>query len=361
MKNKGLKFFFIFATAILADCVSATTIEQHYQDLNAAYITVLSQINPEYTDLPLPVNGSYKQAELQLLKNIISYRPQTKELVLQYLDSNPLLSKLYENNEGYKDAIADSVLRRSLELSNRKTPTYNELLGDVDPRTQIDYYSHGENPDSKFIQVVKNDILIPLDKLLHTDFMDKNKVARAKEESMKKLSSFDLNAQTAVYKYKILENLNNEVKKLSERANRFTEEGRLAQLRLDAAQAKIIVFKSSLTDADVTAFRRYGDDYLREEAHLNLIKDRERDVNPRYIEDVQNDIEEAEFNQYMNLKYGNSSIADNATDISFLKDYVGHWFKTKFIHLLQVLIAWIIVGVTVIWSIRKIIKLWHKR
>lgn len=72
-------------------------------------------------------------------------------------------------------------------------------------------------------------------------------------------------------------------------------------------------------------------------------------------------LREAEFNQYMNLKYGNSSIADNATNISFLKDYVGHWFKTKFIHLLQVLIAWIIVGVTVIWSIRKIIKLWHKR
>ena len=142
MRNKDLKFFFICATAIFADCVSATTIEQHYQDLNAAYITVLSQINPEYTDLPLPVNGSYKQAELQLLKNIISYRPQTKELVLQYLDSNPLLSKLYENNEGYKDAIADSVLRRSLELSNRKTPTYNELLGDVDPRTQIDFLYH---------------------------------------------------------------------------------------------------------------------------------------------------------------------------------------------------------------------------
>ncbi|MBQ4032254.1 MAG: hypothetical protein II625_10910, partial [Bacilli bacterium] len=137
--------------------------QQQQQDINRAYINELSRRNPEQEDLPLPTNGNYKQAELQLLKDIIDFRPQTKEQVLQYLDNNPLLSKLYENNEGYKNAIADSVLRRSLELSNGQEPTYNELLGDVDPRTQIDYSNQGENPDSRFMQVVKNDILKPID------------------------------------------------------------------------------------------------------------------------------------------------------------------------------------------------------
>ena len=107
-----------YEESVLASADAERALKQRQQDLNRAYINELSKRNSEQEDLPLPTDGSYKQAELQLLKDIIGFRPQTKEQVLQYLDNNPLLSKLYENNEGYKNAIADSVLRRSLELSN---------------------------------------------------------------------------------------------------------------------------------------------------------------------------------------------------------------------------------------------------
>ena len=69
---------------------SGKALRQQQQDLNKAYINELSKRNSEQEDLPLPTNGNYKQAELQLLKDIIGFRPQTKEQVLQYLDSNPL-------------------------------------------------------------------------------------------------------------------------------------------------------------------------------------------------------------------------------------------------------------------------------
>ena len=327
---------------------SDLALKQQRQDLNRAYINELSKRNPEQEDLPLPVNGSYKQAELQLLKDIIGFRPQTKEQVLQYLDNNPLLSKLYENDEGYKNAIADSVLRRSLELSNGQAPTYNELLGDVDPRTQIDYSNQGENPDSRFMQVVKNDILKPIDSFLHTDFMDKNKVARAKADSIEKLSAFGKDTQTAVGKLRTLGELKRQANELAKRVTPFTEEGRQAELDLEAVQAKINSL--ALTDAEVAAYQKNGEAYLQEEARFNSIKDWEKDVNPRYIEDVQNDIEEAEFNQYLNLKYGNNSVTSNFKNMDYMKDIMGHEFdkvfssKAKFINTLEELAPWMVMS-----------------
>ena len=323
--------------------------QQQQQDINRAYINELTKRNPEQEDLPLPTNGSYKQAELQLLKDIIGFRPQTKEQVLQYLDNNPLLSELYKNNEGYKDAIADSVLRRSLELSNGQAPTYNELLGDVDPRTQVDYSNQGENPDSRFMQVVKNDILKPIDSLLHTDFMDKNKVARAKADSIERLSAFGKDTQTAVGKLRTLGELKRQANELVKRVTPFTEEGRQAELDLEAVQAKINSL--ALTDAEVAAYQKNGEAYLQEEARFNSIKDWERDVNPRYIEDVQNDIEDAEFNQYMNLKYGNNSVTSNFKNMDYMKDFMGYAFdkvfgsKAKFINTLEELAPWMLLSI----------------
>ena len=337
---------------------SGKSLRQQQQDLNRAYINELIKRNPEQEDLPLPVNGNYKQAELQLLKDIIGFRPQTKEQVLQYLDNNPLLSKLYENDEGYKNAIADSVLRRSLELSNGQEPTYNELLGDVDPRTQIDYSNQGENPDSRFMQVVKNDILKPIDSFLHTDFMDSNKALRAKVDSMEKLSAFGKDTQTAVGKLRTLGELKRQANELAKRVTPFTEEGRQAELDLEAVQAKINSL--ALTDAEVAAYQKNGEAYLQEEARYNSIKSWEKDVNPRYIEDVQNDIEEAEFNQYMNLKYGNNSVTSNFKNMDYIKDIMGHEFnkvfgsKAKFINSLEELAPWmalsLITGATGPWG-----------
>ena len=328
---------------------SDLALKQQRQDLNRAYINELSRRNPEQEDLPLPDNGNYKQAELQLLKDIIGFRPQTKEQVLQYLDNNPLLSKLYQYNEGYKNAIADSVLRRSLELSNGQAPTYNELLGDVDPRTQIDYSNQGENPDSKFMQVVKNDILKPIDSFLHTDFMDKNKVARAKADSIERLSAFGKDTQTAVGKLRTLGELKRQANELAKRVTPFTEEGRQAELDLEAIQAKINSL--ALTDAEVAAYQKNGEAYLQEEARFNSIKDWEKDVNPRYIEDVQNDIEDAEFNQYMNLKYGNNSVTSNFKNMDYMKDFMGYAFdkvfgsKAKFINTLEELAPWMLLSI----------------
>lgn len=322
--------------------------QQQQQDINRAYINELSKRNPEQEELPLPTNGSYKQAELQLLKDIIDFRPQTKEQVLQYLDNNPLLSKLYENNEGYKDAIADSVLRRSLELSNGQAPTYNELLGDVDPTTQIDYSNQGENPDSRFMQVVKNDILKPIDSFLHTDFMDSNKALRAKVDSMEKLSAFGKDTQTAVGKLRTLGELKRQANELAKRVTPFTEEGRQAELDLEAVQAKINSL--ALTDAEVAAYQKNGEAYLQEEARYNSIKDWQKSANPRYLEDVQNDIEDAEFNQYMNLKYGNTSVTSNFKNIDYFKDIMGYEFnkvfgsKAKFINSLEELAPWMVLS-----------------
>ncbi len=155
MKNKGLKFFFICATAIFADCVSATTInnpfdpppeqplltpvesalasieasralEQQQQDLNRAY-TELSKKRtrklPEPKKIcsyyePYECSLSYYDVAQALLKEIACYLPQTKEQAEGFINSNPFLSKFY-SGKGSKEIAVDSVLRQSLEFQKK--------------------------------------------------------------------------------------------------------------------------------------------------------------------------------------------------------------------------------------------------
>ena len=154
MKNKGLKFFFICATAIFADCVNAATIdnpfdplpeqplltpvesalasieasralEQQQQDLNRAY-TELSKTRtrklPEPKKIcsynPYECSLSYYDVAQALLKEIACYLPQTKEQAEGHINNNPFLSKFY-SGKGSKEIAADSVLRQSIEFQKK--------------------------------------------------------------------------------------------------------------------------------------------------------------------------------------------------------------------------------------------------
>ena len=152
MRNKGLKFFFIFATAIFADCVSAATIDnpfepnpeqplltpvesalasinasralrQQQQDLNRAY-TELSKTKklPEPKKIcsynPYECSLSYYDVAQALLKEIACYLPQTKEQAEGFINNNPFLSKFYSSKES-KEIAADSVLEQSLEFQKK--------------------------------------------------------------------------------------------------------------------------------------------------------------------------------------------------------------------------------------------------
>ena len=152
MKNKGLKFFFICATVIFADCVSAATIDnpfdpppeqphlsyeesvlasidaeraltQRQQDLNRAY-TELSKTKklPEpkkiCSDNPYECSLSYYDVAQALLKEIACYLPQTKEQAEGHINNNPFLSKFY-SGKGSKEIAADSVLRQSIEFQKK--------------------------------------------------------------------------------------------------------------------------------------------------------------------------------------------------------------------------------------------------
>lgn len=152
MKNKGLKFFFVFATAIFADCVSAATIDnpfepiyeqpvlspveaaiasanserelkQQQQDLNRAY-TELSKTKklPEPKKIcsynPYECSLSYYDVAQALLKEIACYLPQTKEQAEGFINNNPFLSKFYSSKES-KEIAADSVLEQSLEFQKK--------------------------------------------------------------------------------------------------------------------------------------------------------------------------------------------------------------------------------------------------
>ena len=149
MKNKGLKFFFVFATAIFADCVSAMTIgnpfdptpEQpvvpmddlsHYaaeqerayrqrdKDLNQAY-TELSKTKklPEPKKIcsynPYECSLSYYDVAQVLLKEIACYLPKDKEQAEIFINNNRFLSIFYGDKRS-KEIAADSVLRQSLEF-----------------------------------------------------------------------------------------------------------------------------------------------------------------------------------------------------------------------------------------------------
>ena len=152
MKNKGLKFFFVFATAIFADCVSAATIdnpfepnpEQPYlsyeesvlaaadaeralkqwqQDVERAY-TELSKTKklPKPKEIcsynPYECSLSYYDVAQALLKEIACYLPQTKEQAEGHINNNPFLSKFYSSKES-KEIAADSVLEQSLEFQKK--------------------------------------------------------------------------------------------------------------------------------------------------------------------------------------------------------------------------------------------------
>jgi len=152
MRNKGLKFFFIFATAILADCVSATTIDnpfepipeqpyvsmydiaavsaenelkrqQQQQDINRAY-TELSKTRKlpkpqEYcNDYSFKCSLSYGNVAQVLLKEIACYLPKDKEQAESYINNNRFLSVFYGDKRS-KEIAADSVLRQSLEFQKK--------------------------------------------------------------------------------------------------------------------------------------------------------------------------------------------------------------------------------------------------
>ena len=155
MKNKGLKFFFICATVIFADCVSAATIdnpfepnpEQPYlsyeesvlaaadaeralkqwqQDVERAY-TELSKTRTRKLPEPKKICSYYEPYECHLnyydvaqalLKEIACYLPKDKEQAEIFINNNPFLSKFYSNKES-KEIAADSVLEQSLEFQKK--------------------------------------------------------------------------------------------------------------------------------------------------------------------------------------------------------------------------------------------------
>lgn len=153
MKNKGLKFFFICATAVFADCVSAATIDnpfepkpeqslslgetyrqlaesdkalkQWQQDVERAY-TELSKTRtrklPKPKEIcsynPYECSLSYYDVAQALLKEIACYLPQTKEQAEGFINNNPFLSKFYSSKES-KEIAADSVLEQSLEFQKK--------------------------------------------------------------------------------------------------------------------------------------------------------------------------------------------------------------------------------------------------
>ena len=152
MKNKGLKFFFIFATAIFADCVSATTInnpfdpppEQPYvsmydiavvgaenelkrqqrdHDLNNAYIELsktrkLPRPQEYCNDYSFKCSLSYGNVAQVLLKEIACYLPKDKEQAESFINNNRFLSIFY-NDKLSKEIAVDSVLRQSLEFQKK--------------------------------------------------------------------------------------------------------------------------------------------------------------------------------------------------------------------------------------------------
>ena len=153
MKNKGLKFFFVFATAIFADCVNAATIvnpfepipeqplsfdeamhnlaasdlalKQWQQDVERAY-TELSKTRtrklPEPKKIcsynPYECSLSYYDVAQVLLKEIACYLPKDKEQAESFINNNRFLSIFYGDKRS-KEIAADSVLRQSLEFQKK--------------------------------------------------------------------------------------------------------------------------------------------------------------------------------------------------------------------------------------------------
>ena len=154
MKNKGLKFFFICATAVFADCVSATTInnpfdpppEQPTLSINEASARLIESgralrqwqqdVERAYTELsktrtrklpepkkicsynPYECSLSYYDVAQVLLKEIACYLPKDKEQAELFINNNRFLSIFY-SGKGSKEIAVDSVLRQSLEFQKK--------------------------------------------------------------------------------------------------------------------------------------------------------------------------------------------------------------------------------------------------
>ena len=153
MRTKGLKFFFICATAVFADCVNAATIDNPFDpppeqtlSLDEAYRQLVESekslrqwqqdVERAYTELsktrtrklpepkkicsynPYECSLSYYDVAQALLKEIACYLPQTKEQAEGFINSNPFLSKFY-SGKGSKEIAVDSVLRQSLEFQKK--------------------------------------------------------------------------------------------------------------------------------------------------------------------------------------------------------------------------------------------------
>lgn len=151
MRNKGLKFFFICATAIFADCVNAATIDNPFEPIpeqpssfDESFVRLLESdralrqwrqdVERAYTELsktkklpkpkeicsynPYECHLNYYDVAQALLKDIACYLPQTKEQAEGHINNNPFLSKFYSDKES-KEIAADSVLRQSLEFQKK--------------------------------------------------------------------------------------------------------------------------------------------------------------------------------------------------------------------------------------------------
>lgn len=132
MRTKGLKFFFICATVVFTDCVSAMTIDnpfepnpeqpylspveaaiasalmQRQQDLNRAY-TGLSKTKKlpkpqEYcNDYSFKCSLCYGNAAQVLLKEIPCYLPKDKEQAESFINNNRFLSIFYGDKRSKKN------------------------------------------------------------------------------------------------------------------------------------------------------------------------------------------------------------------------------------------------------------------
>ena len=138
MKNKGLKLFFVFATAIFADCVSAMTIGNPFDPTPEQPVVPMDDLShyaaeqerayrrtrklPEPKKIcsynPYECSLSYYDVAQVLLKEIACYLPKDKEQAEIFINNNRFLSIFYGDKRS-KEIAADSVLRQSLEFQKK--------------------------------------------------------------------------------------------------------------------------------------------------------------------------------------------------------------------------------------------------
>ena len=319
------------------------------QRMQQAYEQELAKMsNPN--SMPLALNGDYKQAELAVIQDILKRRPTTKEQVDGLIDSSPLLAELYKDDPNKKEAIASSILTRSYELQNGKTPSFNSLLGDVNPLDQVQEATTDEEAPNAFVRTVKDSILKPIDALIGTNFMESNELEAKRSKLIEQQSALGNDTRNSVNKLRTLAELNKAIRETSQRANPFTPEGMQAQADLEQLQQRASLLRDSLTDAEVDAFQKYGKQYVDIENQLQATNYGLQKANPRYQSDVEKDYEEAEHNLYLMNKYGSSKYTDNLSNLDYWKDQMSHEFgkvfgsKAGFINTLEELAPWMLFG-----------------